>query len=276
VGRRRSQANEELEGQKEIAGISTQSTIDLNADLGEGFGSSSLLHDTALLDLVSSANIACGFHAGDAQTMRDTVRAAKERTVTIGAHPSYPDIPGFGRRELGLPPKQIERHVEYQLRSMLEVCGAESARMSYVKPHGALYNRAVWDESVAAAIVDAMLRVDSGFTLLGLPRSKMEGAAERHHMRFAAEAFVDRAYNADGTLVKRSEPGAVIHDVNVAVVRAVDLFTTDTVRARDGTEIRIYADSLCVHGDNPDSLKILRAIRRRLEESGARITSFAA
>jgi len=276
VGRRRSQANEELEGQKEIAGISTQSTIDLNADLGEGFGSSSLLHDTALLDLVSSANIACGFHAGDAQTMRDTVRAAKERTVTIGAHPSYPDIPGFGRRELGLPPKQIERHVEYQLRSMLDVCGAESARMSYVKPHGALYNRAVWDESVAAAIVDAMLRVDSGLTLLGLPRSKMEGAAERHHMRFAAEAFVDRAYNADGTLVKRSEPDAVIHDVNVAVVRAVDLFTTDTVRARDGTEIRIYADSLCVHGDNPDSLKILRAIRRRLEESGARITSFAA
>jgi len=276
VGRRRSQANEELEGQKEIAGISTQSTIDLNADLGEGFGSSSLLHDTALLDLVSSANIACGFHAGDAQTMRDTVRDAKERSVTIGAHAPYPDIPGFGRRELGLPPKQIELHVEYQLRSMLDICGAESARMSYVKPHGALYNRAVWDESVAAAIVDAMLRVDSGLTLLGLPRSKMEGAAERHHMRFAAEAFVDRAYNADGTLVKRSEPGAVIHDVNVAVVRAVDLFTTDTVRARDGTEIRIYADSLCVHGDNPDSLKILRAIRRRLEESGARITSFAA
>ena len=276
MGRRRSQANEELEGQKEIAGISTQSTIDLNADLGEGFGSSSLLHDTALLDLVSSANIACGFHAGDAQTMRDTVRAAKERTVTIGAHPSYPDISGFGRRELGLPPKQIELHVEYQLRSMLDICGAESARMSYVKPHGALYNRAVWDESVAAVIVDAMLRVDSGLTLLGLPRSKMEGAAERHHMRFAAEAFVDRAYNADGTLVKRSEPDAVIHDVNVAVVRAVDLFTTDTVRARDGTEIRIYADSLCVHGDNPDSLKILRAIRRRLEESGARITSFAA
>jgi len=276
VGRGRSEANEELEGQKEIATVSTQSTVDLNADLGEGFGSSSLLHDTALLELVSSANIACGFHAGDAQTMRDTVRAAKERGVSIGAHPSYPDVPGFGRRELGLPAKQIEYHVEYQLRSMLDVCAAESARMSYVKPHGALYNRAVWDEGVAAAIVDAMLRVDTGLTLLGLPKSRMAAAAERHHMRFAAEAFVDRAYNADGTLVKRSEPDAVIHDVNVAIVRAVDLFKADSVRTRDGTEIRIYADSLCVHGDNPDSLKILRAVRRRLEESGARITSFAA
>lgn len=273
---RRSETNEKLEGQKDIASAPTQSTIDLNADLGEGFGSSSLLHDTALLELVSSANIACGFHAGDARTMRDTVRAAKERGVTIGAHPSYPDIPGFGRRELGLPAKQIEHHVEYQLRSMLDVCAAESARLAYVKPHGALYNRAVWDEGVAAAIVDAMLRVDAGLTLLGLPKSRMEGAAERHHMRFAAEAFVDRAYNADGTLVKRSEPDAVIHDVNVAIVRAVDLFKNDTVRARDGTEIRIYPDSLCVHGDNPDSLKILRAVRKRLEESGARITSFAA
>ena len=234
------------------------------------------MHDTALLELVSSANIACGFHAGDAQTMRDTIRAAKERGVSIGAHPSYPDIPGFGRRELGLPAKQIEHHVEYQLRSILDICGAESARLSYVKPHGALYNRAVWDDGVASAIIDAMLRVDSGLTLLGLPKSKMEGAAERHHMRFAAEAFVDRAYNADGTLVKRSEPGAVIHGVNAAIVRAVDLFTTDTVRSYDGAEIRIYADSLCVHGDNPDSLKILRAIRRRLEESGARITAFAA
>jgi 5-oxoprolinase (ATP-hydrolysing) subunit A len=270
------QTNEILEGQKDIASTSAQSAIDLNADLGEGFGSSSLLHDTALLELVSSANIACGFHAGDARTMRDTVRAAKDRGVSIGAHPSYPDIPGFGRRELGLPAKQIEHHVEYQLRSMLDVCGAESARLSYVKPHGALYNRAAWDEGVAAAIVDAMLRVDAGLTLLGLPKSKMEEAADRHHMRFAAEAFVDRAYNTDGTLVKRGEPGAVIHDVNVAIVRAVDLVTANTVRARDGSELRIYADSLCVHGDNPDSLKILRAVRRRLEESGARINPFAA
>ena len=272
---RRSEADE-TEGQEEIAHASTQSTIDLNADLGEGFGSSSLLHDTALLELVSSANIACGFHAGDARTMRDTVRAAKERGVSIGAHPSYPDIPGFGRRELGLPAREIARHVEYQLRSMVDMCGAESAHLAYVKPHGALYNRAAWDQGVANAIVDAMLRVDDRLTLLGLPKSKMEGAAELHRMRFAAEAFVDRTYNPDGTLVKRSEPDAVIHDVNAAVARAADLFATDTVRARDGSEIRIFADSLCVHGDNPDALRILRAVRRRLEDSGARISSFAA
>jgi UPF0271 protein len=272
---RRSEADE-TEGQEEIAHASTQSTIDLNADLGEGFGSSSLLHDTALLELVSSANIACGFHAGDARTMRDTVRAAKERGVSIGAHPSYPDIPGFGRRELGLPAREIARHVEYQLRSMVDICGAESAHLAYVKPHGALYNRAAWDQGVANAIVDAMLRVDDRLTLLGLPKSKMEGAAELHRMRFAAEAFVDRTYNPDGTLVKRSEPDAVIHDVNAAVARAADLFATDTVRARDGSEIRIFADSLCVHGDNPDALRILRAVRRRLEDSGARISSFAA
>ncbi|HJP84524.1 MAG TPA: 5-oxoprolinase subunit PxpA [Gemmatimonadaceae bacterium] len=247
----------------------------MNADLGEGFGSSNLLHDTALLDLVSSANIACGYHAGDAQTMRDTVRLAKERGVSIGAHPSYPDLPGFGRRELGLPASQIAHHVEDQLRLMLDVCGAEGAKLAYVKPHGALYNRAAWDEKAADAIVDAMLRVDRNLTLLGMPKSAMARAAERHHLRFAGEAFIDRAYNTDGTLVKRSEADAVIHDVASATTRALELFEHSTLRARDGTEIRVDADSLCVHGDNPDSLKILRAVRKRLEESGARIAPFA-
>src|SRR5690349_14544287 len=194
--RRRSQTDED-EGEQEIAFASAFSTIDLNADLGEGFGSTQLLHDTALLELVSSANIACGYHAGDAQTMRDTVRAAKERGVSIGAHPSYPDLPGFGRRELGLPPAQIAHHVEYQLRTMLDVCGSESAKLCYVKPHGAMYNRAVWDEGAANAIVDAMLRVDQSLTLLGLPKTAMSRAAETHHMRFASEAFIDRAYNTE-------------------------------------------------------------------------------
>ena len=276
MGCRRGQTNEGVEGQQEIAITTALSTVDLNADLGEGFGTSNLLHDTALLDLVSSANIACGYHAGDARTMRDTVRAAKERGVSIGAHPSYPDLPGFGRRELGLPPKEIAHHVEYQLRMMVDVCAGETAKLAYVKPHGALYNRAAWDEPAANAIVDAMISVDQSLTLLGMPNSAMSRAAERHHMRFAAEAFIDRAYNVDGTLVKRSEPEAVIHDVGSAVARAVELFSRSTVRARDGSEIRVDADSLCVHGDNADSLKILRAVRKRLEESGARIAAFAA
>jgi UPF0271 protein len=273
--RRRSQANEDVEGEQEIAFASALSTIDLNADLGEGFGSTQLLHDIALLELVSSANIACGFHAGDAQTMRDTVRAAKELGVSIGAHPSYPDIVGFGRRELGLSPAEIGRHVEYQLRTMLDVCGGESARLAYIKPHGAMYNRAVWDDGAANAIVDAVQRVDHSLAVLGLPKSAISRAAEQRHMRFASEAFVDRAYNSDGSLVKRSEPGAVIHDVNTAITRAADLFARRTLRAIDGAELRVDADSLCVHGDNPDSLKILRAVRKRLEESGARIAPFA-
>jgi len=272
--RRRSQTDED-EGEQEIAFASAFSTIDLNADLGEGFGSTQLLHDTALLELVSSANIACGFHAGDAQTMRDTVRAAKERGVSIGAHPSYPDVLGFGRRELGLPPAEIARHVEYQLKTMLDVCSRESAHLAYVKPHGAMYNRAVWDEGAANAIVDVIQRVDHTLAVLALPRSAITRAAERLHMRFAAEAFVDRAYNSDGTLVKRSEPDAVIHEVSTAVNRAADLFTRHTVRTRDGAELRVDADSLCVHGDNPDSLKILRAVRKRLEDAGARIAPFA-
>ncbi|HKR09378.1 MAG TPA: 5-oxoprolinase subunit PxpA [Gemmatimonadaceae bacterium] len=272
---RRSEADENVQVEQEIAFASAPSTIDLNADLGEGFGSSQLLHDTALLELVSSANIACGFHAGDAQTMRDTVRAAKERGVSIGAHPSYPDIPGFGRRELGLPPAEIARHIEYQLKTMLEVCSSESAQLAYVKPHGALYNRAVWDEGAANAILDAMQRVDQSLAILCLPKSAVSRAAEQRHMRFAAEAFVDRAYNSDGTLVKRSEPDAVIHDVSAAVNRAAELFTHRIVRTREGAELRVDADSLCVHGDNPDSLRILRAVRHRLEDAGARLAPFA-
>src|SRR2546423_8586706 len=178
---RRTQANENVEGEQEIAFASALSTIDLNADLGEGFGSTQLLHDIALLELVSSANIACGFHAGDAQTMRDTVRAAKEGGASIGAHPSYPDIVGFGRRELGLPPAEIGRHVEYQLRTMLDVCGRESARLAAVKPHGSVYHRAVWDDGAAKAIVDAVQRVDHSLAVLGLPKSAISRAAEQRH-----------------------------------------------------------------------------------------------
>jgi UPF0271 protein len=251
-------------------------TIDLNADLGEGFGRSRLAEDEALLDLVSSANIACGFHAGDATTMRDTVMAAKLRGVTIGAHPSYPDIPGFGRRELELPPKEISLHVEYQIRALRDVCGAERAKLSYVKPHGALYNRAARDPEVAMAVVRAIRRVEVSLTLLGLAGSEMARAAVRDGIAFASEAFVDRAYKSDGSLVPRSEPGAIIHDVKRAVQRAVMLVKGQTITADDGTELRISAQSLCVHGDNPDAASILRALNARLKGSRVTIAPFAA
>jgi UPF0271 protein len=253
-----------------------QLIIDLNSDLGEGFGSSRLSDDAKLLDLVSSANIACGFHAGDATTMRDTVRAAKERGVAIGAHPSYPDIPGFGRRELGLPAREIDRHVEYQVRSLADICAAEGARLTYVKPHGALYNRAVWDEKVADAIAHAIVRVNPALSLLGLPSSAMSRAAAGVRIPFANEAFVDRAYTKAGTLVPRSQPNAVIHDVESAVERAVTLVRMHSLAAEDGTVIQIYAQSLCVHGDNPDSAAMLRRLRAKLEQTGATIAPFAA
>jgi len=253
-----------------------QLVIDLNADLGEGFGSSRLSDDAKLLDLVSSANIACGFHAGDATTMRDTVRAAKERGVAIGAHPSYPDIPGFGRRELGLPAHEIKRHVEYQVRSLADICAVEGARLTYVKPHGALYNRAVWDEKVAIAIAQAIVKVNPTLSLLGLPSSQMSGAAASVRIPFVNEAFVDRAYSKDGTLVPRSQRNAVIHDVESAVERAITLVRMHSLAADDGSVIQIYAQSLCVHGDNPDSAAMLRRLRAKLQDAGATIAPFAA
>jgi UPF0271 protein len=251
-------------------------TIDLNADLGEGFGRSREAEDEALLDFVSSANIACGFHAGDATTMRDTVKAAKLRHVTIGAHPSYPDIPGFGRRELGFSPREIALHVGYQIRALRDVCGMERAKLSYVKPHGALYNRAARDREAAAAVVAAIRDVEATLTLLGPADSEMSREAHRAGIAFATEAFVDRAYKRDGSLVPRHEEGAVIHDVKSAVQRAVMMVKGQTISADDGTELRIFAQSLCVHGDNPDAPAILRALSARLKESRVVIAPFAA
>jgi UPF0271 protein len=251
-------------------------TIDLNADLGERFGNSRSAADEALLDAVSSANIACGFHAGDALSMRQTVRAARERGVAIGAHPSYPDIPGFGRRELGLSPREIERHVSFQLEILTGICATEGARVVYVKPHGALYNRAAWDSKAAEAIARSIRAVDSTLALLGLPSSEMSRAAETNSIRFANEAFVDRAYTRNGSLVPRSEPNAVLHDIDAAVDRAMALVSEGTLTASDGSELHIAAQSLCVHGDNPDAPAMMRLLRSRLESSGVKIAPFAA
>jgi UPF0271 protein len=249
--------------------------VDLNADLGEGFGTSRRAEDAALLDLVSSANIACGFHAGDVTTMTETVRAAHERGVMIGAHPSYPDIPGFGRRELGLDAQEIFRHVCTQLRALADVCAKNGARVSYVKPHGALYNRAVTDRAAASAIVTAIRDTDRTLALLGLPNSAMETTAADSGIQFAREAFVDRAYRSDGSLVPRTQPGAVLHDSALAVDRALRLVSDGVVETIDGNELRIRAQSLCVHGDNPDARSVLAALRERLEAAGITIAPFA-
>ncbi|HEY1951905.1 MAG TPA: 5-oxoprolinase subunit PxpA [Gemmatimonadaceae bacterium] len=251
-------------------------TIDLNADLGEGIGDSGRHEDEELLGTVSSANIACGFHAGDAATMRRTVRFARDHDVALGAHPSYPDRPGFGRRELGLSAREIEHHVRYQIRALSDMCGSEGAALLYVKPHGALYNRAARDPEAARAIVRSIRAENPALRLLGLPSSELSKAAETHSVRYANEAFVDRAYTSDGRLAPRTYPDAVIHDVDAAVARAMAMVADGTVVATDGTELRIEAHSLCVHGDNPAAGSILRRLRARLEKSGVRIAPFAA
>jgi UPF0271 protein len=253
-----------------------RATIDLNADLGEGVGHSRRVEDEALLDLVSSANIACGFHAGDATTMRDTVRAAASRNVAIGAHPSYPDIPGFGRKELGLSPAAIRFHVAYQLRVFRDICVGENAKLSYVKAHGALYNRAARDSAAADAIAQAIAETDPSLVLLGLAGSQMADAAIRRRLTFAPEAFADRAYKRDGSLVPRQQPGAVIRDAATAANRALTLLTSNSIVADDGVTIGVVAQSLCVHGDNPDALPLLRELRATLEKSGVAIAPFAA
>jgi UPF0271 protein len=239
-------------------------------------GTSRLADDISILEVVSSASIACGFHAGDAMSMRETVRAANERGVAIGAHVSYPDLPGFGRRELRLDTTEISRHVRAQINSLSNVCAAENARVRYVKPHGALYNRAARDGEAAAAVVRAIRDTRPELTLLGLAGSEMARAAATAGIRFASEAFVDRAYTAQLRLVPRDEPGALIENIDEAVTRAVILVQRKMMTTIEGAEVPLIAESLCVHGDTTAALEIVRALRLALEATGANVAPFAA
>lgn len=250
--------------------------IDLNADLGEGFGSYHHDDDRELLGLVSSANVACGFHAGDPLVMRATVAIAAANGVAVGAHPGYPDLVGFGRRELAATAAQITADVIYQIGALQAVCRAAGTRLRYVKAHGALYNRAVADRTAATAIAEGVRAADPDLVLLGLPSSQMLAAAEAVGLRTASEAFADRAYARDGSLVPRSQAGAVIHDVDAVVARTVRMVTTGHVTAIDGTELAVRADSVCVHSDTPGAVGLLRAIRQGLTAAGVSVAPFAA
>ncbi|MEO8945025.1 MAG: 5-oxoprolinase subunit PxpA [Gemmatimonadaceae bacterium] len=254
----------------ERAGLS----VDLNADMGEGFGRYRL-EDGALLDVVTSANIACGFHAGDPVVMRETVTLAARRKVAVGAHPGYPDLVGFGRRELGASPEEIEAMVVYQVGALHAVCAAAGVKLRYVKPHGALYNRAARDVTAADAIARAVHSVDSSLALMALAGSEMLNAAGRAGVRGVSEAFVDRAYQTDGTLVPRNTHGAVLSDIPEIAERAFRMVQTGTVSSIDGRDIAVRAESLCTHGDGPNALAIVRAVRHRLEQAGVRIAPFA-
>ena len=248
--------------------------VDLNADLGEWDGPGVSAVDERLLSLATSANIACGAHAGNADVMLATVTMAARKGVAIGAHPGYADREGFGRRELGLSPGEIERQVTEQVAAMAACCKKAKARLRYVKPHGALYNRAVRDFEAARAIVTAMRRTGD-LVLLCLPRSEMMKEAIRAGVHVAARAIVERGHPADGTLGPPGGPGALLEDVGAAVERALRLVSAGRLSPRDGPDLSIRADSLCVHGDGPHAAALLEAVRKRFTDAGIRLAPFA-
>ena len=249
--------------------------MDLNADVGQSFGSWSMGDDASMLRLVSSANVACGFHAGDPLTMLDSCRAAFDLDVRVGAHVGYPDLAGFGGRALDMSFDELFGDVLYQLGALDGVAHAVGASVDYVRPHGALYDRLVRDTEQAEAVVAAVHAYDPGLPVLGLPGSAWLTLAEEAGHPVFREAFVDRAYNPDGTLVPRSQEGAVLQDSDDAVAQAVRLATRGEVVAHDGTVVAVEADSLWIHGDTPEALAMAGAVRKGLERAGVEIQAFA-
>jgi UPF0271 protein len=250
--------------------------VDLNSDLGEGFGTWRLGDDEAMLDVVTSANIACGFHAGDPRTLLTTCKRAVERGVTIGAQVGYRDLPGFGRRFIDYEGADLIADVLYQLGALDGLARVAGGAVRYVKPHGALYNTIVHHEQQAAAVVEAVRRYDPELPVLGLPGSAFLRLAGRAGLPTIREAFAERGYRRDGTLVPRREPGALLHDPAEVAARMVKLVAEGTLTADDGTEVEIEADSLCVHGDTPGAVAMAQAVRQRLSTAGVRIAPFAA
>ena len=242
--------------------------IDLNADVGEGVG-----QDPALMPYITSANVACGVHAGSPAVMRETVLLAREHGVAVGAHPSFPDREGFGRRDLQLPPQQIEDIVVSQIEALAAIAAAEGVRLQHVKPHGALFNVAVRDRSVADAIARATALVDPALILFGLPASELIAAGKAAGLRTACEAFADRAYRPDGTLVPRTQPGAVIDDAAQVLTRVAAIAREHAVIAIDGTRVPITLDTICVHGDTPGAAGLAARIRAALAASGIDVKS---
>ncbi len=246
--------------------------IDINADLGEGFGPWTLGDDVALLSVVTSANVACGFHAGDPLILRRTCAAAVERGVVIGAQVSYRDLAGFGRRPMDVPSDELTAEVLYQIAALDGIARAEGGRVAYVKPHGALYNRIVGDPVQAAAVAAAVTAYDPGLPMLTLPGSSLHDVTS---LTLVNEAFADRAYTPSGTLVSRREPDAVIHDLSAVAARATRMAVSGTVEATDGSTVLVDPRSICVHGDTPGAVSLARAVRSSLEAADVPLGPFA-
>ncbi|MEU1278323.1 5-oxoprolinase subunit PxpA [Streptomyces sp. NPDC005805] len=248
--------------------------IDLNADLGEGFGRWRLTDDEQLLSVVTSANVACGFHAGDAVTMRRVCELAVAHGVRIGAQVSYRDLAGFGRRAMDVPPDELAAEIAYQIGALAVFARAAGSRVSYVKPHGALYNRVVHDEEQAAAVVAGVLLAGEQLPVLGLPGSRLHAAAEKERLAVVPEAFADRGYTAEGTLVPRGRDGAVISDAAAVVERSVGMARFGVVTSVCGRSVEVRARSLCLHGDTPGAVALARQVRGELETAGVAVEAF--
>src|SRR5262245_23029667 len=242
--------------------------VDLNADVGESFGAHSLGCDGDLMRSITSANVAAGFHGGDPGVLRETIRLAAAHGVELGAHPGFPDLQGFGRREMKIPPKEVEDLVLYQVAAVAGVARAEGAYLRHVKPHGALYNMAARDAGLASAIVRAVAAFDRSLIVYALPGSELLKAARLEGLRAAAEGFADRAYAPDGSLVPRQMPGSVLTEADEVVARAVRMVKDQAAAASDGTMLRLEVNTLCVHGDTPGAGELAARLRAGLEAAG--------
>jgi len=246
-------------------------SIDLNCDMGESFGAWEMGNDAALMDYVSSVNIACGFHAGDASVMRKTVETAIEKNLKIGAHPSFPDLQGFGRREIKMSVREIFDIILYQVSALKGICEAFGARLNHVKPHGALYNQAAKDPKIAGAIAEAVKAIDDNLIFYGLSGSFLISEAEEIGLKTASEVFADRTYQTDGSLTTRNQPNALITENEKAVGQVLQMIQTQTVTTVNGAKISIKAETVCIHGDGEHALEFARTIREKLIENNIKI-----
>lgn len=250
-------------------------TVDLNCDMGEGFGSYSLGNDEAILPYISSANIACGFHAGDPQVMRKTVKLALEKGIAIGAHPGLPDLQGFGRRQMAVSPEEAYGLVLYQIGALWALVKAEGGKLHHIKPHGALYNMAAVNGPLAEAIAEAVFKLDSGLILYGLAGSELVKAGRKIGLSTAQEVFADRTYQQDGTLTSRNQSDALLTNPRDAARQVLRMVQQAKVKSQQGTDVAIQADTICIHGDGPHALQFAQQIHRELLNAGIKIQAKA-
>jgi UPF0271 protein len=249
-------------------------SIDLNSDVGESFGAYRIGDDATVMRSITSANVACGFHAGDPAVMRETVRLAREAGVAVGAHPGFPDLVGFGRRELRASPREVEDLVLYQIGALAAIAASEGVALVHVKAHGALYNMAARDRALADAVARAVAAFDRALVLFGLPGSELLRAGAAAGLGVASEGFADRAYAADGSLLPRTAQGSLIHDPDEVVARSLRMVTAGQVTAADGSTLSFPVDTLCVHGDTPGAAELTRRLRAGLEAGGLAVRRY--